>query len=68
MLSKTQFNISPKVFNAAKEAVPAIDSKLTLNQPTGDFFYDPWQIKPEFKNTVWEEVLDSLPLDKGEAR
>jgi hypothetical protein len=68
MLSKTQFNISPKVFNAAKEAVPTIDSKLTLNQPTGDFFYDPWQIKPEFKNTVWEEVLDSLPLDKGEAR
>jgi hypothetical protein len=68
MLFKTQFNVSPQVFNAAKDAVPTINSKLTLNQPTGDFFYDPWAITPEFKNTVWEEILDSLPFDKGEAR
>ena len=42
--------------------------KLILNQPTGNFFYDPWIIKPEFVGTIWEDVLTSLPLDKGEAR
>jgi hypothetical protein len=42
--------------------------KTTLNQPTGDFFYDPWEIKSEFKDTVWKDILDSLPLPKGEAR
>jgi hypothetical protein len=68
MLSKTQFNVPLQVFNSAKGSVPAVSSKLSLNRPTGDFFYDPWEIKPEFKNTIWEEILDSLPLDKGEAR
>ena len=68
MLSKTQFTVPLKIFNIAKDSIPSIGSKLSLNQPTGDFFYDTWEIKSEFKNTVWEEVLDSLPLEKGEAR
>ena len=25
--------------------------KHDLTQPTGDFFYDPWELKPEFENT-----------------
>lgn len=44
------------------------DMKTSLNEPTGDFFYDPWIIKSEYKETVWEEILDSLDIDKGEAR
>lgn len=43
-------------------------SKTTLNQPTGDFFYDPWEIKEEFKGTIYEEVLRSLDNIIGEAR
>ncbi len=42
--------------------------KTTLNQPTGDFFYDPWIIKPEFQNTVLDKLLRSLPYPTGEAR
>jgi len=44
------------------------DVKTSLNQPTGDFFYDKWIIKEEFKNTVWESILDFFPEDIGEAR
>lgn len=43
-------------------------SKTTLNKPTGNFFYDPWEIKKEFKNTIYEEVLQSLNISVGEAR
>lgn len=42
--------------------------KTSLNFPTGNFFYDPWKIKPEFKGTIWESLLKSLPEDQGEAR
>jgi hypothetical protein len=42
--------------------------KTTINQPKGDFFYDPWIIKDEYKGTVWETLYNSLPVTKGEAR
>lgn len=42
--------------------------KKTLNKPTGNFFYDSWEIKEEYKNTVWEKLLSQLPEDIGEAR
>lgn len=47
---------------------PDANFKTTLNTSTGDFFYDPWVISDEYKNTVWEEILDTLPYNKGEAR
>ena len=42
--------------------------KTTVNQPTGNFFYDPWVIKPEFENTMLDRVLAALPRPVGEAR
>jgi hypothetical protein len=42
--------------------------KAEINQPTGNFFYDPWVIKKEFQNTVFEYLLNSLPHPVGEAR
>jgi hypothetical protein len=42
--------------------------KLELNSPTGDFFYDQWNIKPEYKGTHWEKILDSLDCPIGQAR
>jgi hypothetical protein len=42
--------------------------KAEINQPTGNFFYDPWVIKKEFQNTVFEYLLNSLPYSVGEAR
>lgn len=47
------------IYNTGRQAV---------NEPTGRFFYDPWVIKPEYKGTVWEKLLDTLPAPIGEAR
>lgn len=63
MLQRTDYKVKiPKVDTNFE------DFKTTLNQPTGNFFYDPWEIKPEFKGTKWEKLLKSLPERHGEAR
>jgi hypothetical protein len=68
MFSKTNITVNPLLIEDAKNSIPYIDFRLSINQPTGDFFYDPWKLKDEFKGTVWEEILNTLPYDKGEAR
>lgn len=42
--------------------------KTTINEPTGNFFYDAWNVKPEYKGTVWEKLIKDLPDNIGEAR
>lgn len=63
MLVKTPYiapiSVSDEVFQKGKH---------DLTQPTGDFFYDPWKLKPEFENTYWENIWKSLPGEKGQAR
>jgi hypothetical protein len=44
------------------------NGKFLLNEPTGNFFYDPWQIKEEFRETVFDKLLKTLPSPIGEAR
>lgn len=45
------------------------DFKVSLNYPTGRFFYDQWIIKDEFKDSIWETILKTLPINFiGEAR
>ena len=39
-----------------------------LNEPTGDFFYDRWEIKDLYKGTRWQQVLDTMPMSIGQAR
>ena len=68
MLTKTNYTVSTAILQEARAELPAIDSRLVLNRPTGSFFNDPWEIKPEFKDTVWAKLLDSLATLKGEAR
>lgn len=48
--------------------LPIDAGRVSLNEPTGNFFYDEWKIKDEYKGTVWEEILNSLPCSIGEAR
>jgi hypothetical protein len=69
MLTNTEYRISQEQLELAQQSIPIFteQTKLTLNSPSGDFFYDPWIIKSEYKNTVWEEILSTLP-DHGEAR
>ena len=68
MLATTQYTISNELLQEAVHSLPEIGSRLALNEPSGSFFTEHWNIKPEFKGTVWEQILDSLDEPKGEAR
>jgi hypothetical protein len=68
MLQQTYYTVSDDLLQEARLSLPDIDSRLALNQPTGNFFSEPWEIKTEFKGKVWEKILDKITEAKGEAR
>lgn len=68
MLIETNYTVPTSLLQEALDNIPSDDFKLTINEPTGNFFYDPWEIKSEFKDTVWQKLLQSLPTEIGEAR
>ena len=69
MILPTSYSTSLNDIDKALMSLPSDEpGKQTINQPTGDFFYDPWEIKPEYKGTVWEQLLNDLGEIKGEAR
>lgn len=68
MLTPTNYTTNPNLFQEACHHLPTGGMKTTINKPTGNFFYDPWVLKDEYKGTVWETLYDSLPVTKGEAR
>jgi hypothetical protein len=68
MIKPTNYKIDPGIFKEACNQLPKGQMKTTINQPTGDFFYDSWVLKDEYKGTVWQTLYDSLPAVKGEAR
>jgi hypothetical protein len=68
MITKLDSKVPKELIIEAKKQLPTFDERLTINQPLGDFFYDPWVIKPEFIGSVWDQILNTIPYDKGEAR
>lgn len=68
MITSLHIPVDSGLLSRALSDIPEIDFRLTLNQPTGDFFYNAWQIRPEFKGTVWDDILKTLPYPLGEAR
>lgn len=68
MLIKTPYNIDKDILKSSILELPNINFRFTFNQPTGNFFYDSWEIKPEFNNTIWHTILKTLPFSYGEAR
>lgn len=68
MLSPTNYTVNTSLFQEACNQLPEGNMKTIINQPTGNFFYDPWILKDEYKGTVWEKLYDALPVSKGEAR
>jgi hypothetical protein len=67
MLEKTEKNVPLELISNV--SMTSFDvMKTTINEPTGDFFYDPWKIKTEFVNSTWEKLLAPLGSNIGEAR
>lgn len=68
MLTKLNYTVPFEMIQEASMSTRSDEFRSSINEPTGDFFYDPWKIKSEFKGTIWEKILLTLPLEIGEAR
>jgi len=68
MIKKTYDYVDLDIIDRALASNFCREEVTVLNEPTGNFFYDPWKIKTELQGTVWQELLHSIPYDKGEAR
>lgn len=68
MLRVTKHQIDIKVIDKIKHDLIEFDSKHSLNQPQGNFFYDSWKLKDQYIGTPWEEIYNSLDCQHGEAR
>jgi hypothetical protein len=68
MITQTAYFVNDDIKQRLKSADIDVNFKLPLNEPTGDFFYDAWTIKQEFKGTVWDKLVSTLPSNIGEAR
>lgn len=68
MLTATAYTITADQLAHAQKSIDLAVSRNRLNRATGRFFYDPWQIDPKYSNTVWADILGSLPQPIGEAR
>lgn len=66
MIRPTTYLVDKKIIE--KIANIEATGKLTINEPTGDFFYDPWITKREFADTPIDDALSKLPFLIGEAR
>jgi len=68
MMRKTTHTVPDVLIDKAQQEFAFNGFKTPINKPTGNFFYDPWEIKEEFKGTVWDDILKTLPYTVGEAR
>ena len=68
MLASTHYTVSDTLLQQAILEIPEFETSIDLNYRTGNFFSDQWLVSDRFENTVWEEILNSLPTDIGQAR
>lgn len=68
MITKQMWVCPEGLIDQALKEYPVTSDVTVLNQPTGDFFYDAWTIKDWCKDTIWQQVLDTLPMTIGQAR
>jgi len=67
MITKQQWQCPKGLVEQALTEFPITES-IVLNEPNSDFFYDSWKIKDLYKDTIWQQVLDTLPMSIGQAR
>lgn len=68
MINITTWQCPPTLIEKALQEWPIELSRVTLNTKTGDTFYDEWELKDEYKESAWAELLSTLPCKIGEAR
>ncbi len=68
MLKELNHTVPKDILDKAMAEFSYSDFKTPINEPTGNFFYSPWTIRPEFRDTIWESILQTLPYPIGEAR
>lgn len=68
MITKQIWVCPDGLIERALKEHPVTGEGTVLNEPTGDFFYDRWQIKDLYKDTIWQQVLDTMPMSIGQAR
>lgn len=68
MLTKTNYTVDPFLIQEAIKSISLTNFKTTINEPTGNFFYDPWKVKTELMGSVWDHLLSTIKEPIGEAR
>ena len=69
MISETGFSTDISKLVPLVESIDWTENnRVQLNDPTGDWLYDPYEIKPEWKNTEFARLLNEIPYPVGEAR
>lgn len=66
MIEKTSFQFP---LTDVQEIISTLTNEkvVVFNEPMDDFFYEPWTIKNEYKDTVFDKLLSVLP-NIGQAR
>lgn len=67
MITNTIYSVSNSELEYLQSICERDTHRLTLNEPTGNFFYDRWNVKDEYLGTPIATLLDKLPFC-GEAR
>jgi len=60
MLLPTTYSITKSQLELARNTDFGDTFKSTINKSSGNFFYDPWIISDEYKDTVWNDILNTL--------
>lgn len=69
LLTELDFSYDVKKLIPLLEKVNWDDkNRCDLNSPLGHWLYDPYEIKEKWKDTAFEELLESIPYPVGEAR
>lgn len=68
MITKQIWVCPEGLIEQALKEHPITDETTVLNEPTGNFFYDRWEIKESYRGTIWQQVLDTMPMSIGQAR
>jgi hypothetical protein len=69
MITATSYVVDIELLNDTNDLeIFLLNGRHSINEPSGRFFYDPWIIKQEYKNTRWEKLISVLPHPVGEAR